>query len=345
MSTSQGWLSRVEAGLRGVQPEQLQKLSEVLNYPPEFFFQKENIVGLGVPALYHRMLQSVGVKELRRIHAQIYLRTLNIKRLLSGFDIGELKIHPLNLDDYDGKPKEIARVVRASWKLPQGPVLNLVASIENSGGIVIPLEFNSRKVDAVAHWPPGMPPLFFINVLNPTDRLRFTLCHELGHIIMHQYSMDKDLIEHQANEFAAEFLMPRKEIMPQLIDLSLEKLFVLKQYWKVSMAAILMRARDLGTITPRKYTDFWMTLGKAGYRLREPPELDIPLELPTLQKEIIESYFQNMDYKVSELAKFLCLTVNDVKSLSLEAGTIIEKQEKKSAIKDVEKYLKQHRSI
>lgn len=340
MSTSQGWLSRVEAGLRGVQPEQLQKLSEVLNYPSEFFAQNDTIVGLGVPSLYHRKLQSVGVKELRRIHAQIYIRSMHIKRLLKGIDVGDSRIQPLNLEDYNG-PKEIAQLVRASWKLPRGPIQNLVSSIEEARGIVVPLDFNTRKVDAVSHCAPGMPPMFFVNILNPADRLRFTLCHELGHAVMHQYTVDKDLIEDQADSFAAEFLMPQKDILPQLVDLSIEKLSILKQYWKVSMAALLVRARDLKTITPRKYTEFWMLFGKAGYRLHEP--LEIPPEYPSLQKAIIETYIEEMGYKVSEIAKLLCLTENDVKAI-YQPEQSVAKKENQIAIKEVEDFLKEQRS-
>jgi len=323
-----------------VQPDQLEKLSEVLKYPPEFFTQNDTIVGLGVPSLYHRKLQSVGVKELRRIHAQIYIRSMHLKRLLKGIDIGDCRIQSLSLEDYDG-PKEIAQIVRASWNLPSGPIQNLIASIEDAHGIVVPIDFDTRKVDAVSHCAPGMPALFFVNILNPADRLRFTLCHELGHAVMHQYAVDKDLIEDQADAFAAEFLMPKKEILPQLMDLSIEKLSVLKQYWKVSMAAILVRARDLKAITPRKYSDFWMLLGKAGYRTHEP--LEIPPEYPSLQKEIIAAYIQDLGYKVSEIAKLLCLTEDDVKAI-YQPELALARHENQIAIKDVENFLKEQRT-
>ena len=171
------------------------------------------------------------------------------------------------IEDYES-PSEIARIVRASWHIPLGPINNLTVEIESARGIIIPFDFNSKDIDAVAHFPPKCPPLFFTNQFSPTDRLRFTLCHELGHIIMHQNILDIYNIEHQANEFAAEFLMPKKEIKHQFADLSIEKLMILKQYWKVSMAALIKRASDLQVITPSKSKQLWITMGKLGYRVR-----------------------------------------------------------------------------
>jgi transcriptional regulator with XRE-family HTH domain len=43
MGVNQGWLSRIEGGLRTIQPEQLDKLANILDYPIEFFAQKETI--------------------------------------------------------------------------------------------------------------------------------------------------------------------------------------------------------------------------------------------------------------------------------------------------------------
>ena len=151
-------------------------------------------------------------------------------------------------------------------------------------GIVIPFDFETNSIDAVSHWPPGVPPLFFVNKFIPTDRMRFTLCHELGHIIMHQKTPNPE-IERQANEFASELLMPERDIRPYLVDISIDKLASLKPYWKVSMSALLKRSVDLNVITQRHGRTLWMQISQAGYKVREPIELDLPNESPTLLKK------------------------------------------------------------
>lgn len=46
-----------------------------------------------------------------------------------------------------------------------------------------------------------MPPLFFVNVTIPADRVRFSLAHEIGHIVMHQLPTDD--MEREADRFAS----------------------------------------------------------------------------------------------------------------------------------------------
>ena len=49
----------------------------------------------------------------------------------------------------------------------------------------------------------------------------------------------------------------------------LPALAVLKKYWRVSMASILVRAKSLGTITANQARYLWTQMSRAGYRLRD----------------------------------------------------------------------------
>lgn len=339
LMVSPGWLSRVEVGLRGIQKPYLKKLSEALGYPPSFFTQEQPIYGPTVTDVFHRKRQSLSERTLNKIHAQINIRTMHLSNMIQGLDIGDADIRPIEIYDFNGNPKEIARIIRATWQLPHGPVTNLVDIIENARGIVVPLEFGVREIDAISRWPIGMPPLFFVNIDSPMDRLRFTLAHELGHIIMHQNNIDPNM-EYQADQFAAEFLMPEKEIRPYFVELSLDKLAALKPYWKVSMAALLKRAADLNTITPRHARTLWMKMGKAGYRIREPIELDIPKEQPYLLSDILKVYLDDLEYSVHELAKLLHLLDKELSHMYINAQQIQEDRESKAAIKEFERIVK-----
>lgn len=339
LAVSSGWLSRVEGGLRGIKDEELLKLTEILGYPIDFFVQKEPRYGLGVTEVFHRKRRSVTDKTLTKVYAQISIRTMHLSKLLRGLEFGDVSIRPIDLEEFQGNPGDVARLARASWHVPKGPIQNSIEMIECHGGIVIPFDFETGNIDAISNWTLDMPPLFFVNVHIPTDRLRFTLCHELGHVIMHQHSVDPNM-ERQAHEFAAEFLMPEREIRPYLTDLSLEKLATLKPYWRVSMAALLMRARDLGEITPRRSRDLWMQMGKAGYRKREPIEVDIPKESPALQQQLVSVYRGEMKYSASELGRLLCLSKREVCSIYLDSDEPLEDEDGKAAVEEVENIMR-----
>lgn len=87
----------------------------------------------------------------------------------------------------------------------------------------------------------GLPPLIFINKNQPVDRYRFTLAHELGHLVMHR--APTPTMEDEANAFAAELLMPASDIYNDLRNISIEKAAALKPFWRTSMAALFYRAK------------------------------------------------------------------------------------------------------
>jgi Zn-dependent peptidase ImmA (M78 family) len=159
--------------------------------------------------------------------------------------------------------------------------------------------------------------IIFINNNQPTDRKRFTLCHALGHIIMHNYSVSSQ-IENEADRFAGEFLMPANEIRHQLINLDIPKLANLKRYWGVSMAALIMRAKHLEVISDYEETQLWKRMSARGYRLSEPFEPSIKDEAPELLKKIISLYKTQLHYSDQQLEDFLFLHPDDREKYSLE---------------------------
>lgn len=313
LSVSQGQLSKIESGVLEVPAPLLARLSAVLDFPEQFFAQSESVYGPGTGELFHRKRQSLPQKMLNKIHAEINIRRMHIATLLHSVEI-ENRYHFYDACEFES-PEDVARVVRATWQLPRGPIQNMTQVIEHAGGIVVPCDFKTPLLDAISRWYPKMPPLFFTNVDVPGDRLRFTLAHELGHLFLH--NVPNANMEDEANRFAAEFLMPAQDITPSLFGVTLEKLAVLKRYWKVAMSAILHRAQELGTISQRMAKRLWIQMSKAGYMKREPVELSIPIETPSLLQEIIEVYRGELKYSVPQLGQVLALNDHEVRSLYL----------------------------
>lgn len=317
LSVSQGKISKIESGLLGISEDMLKKLAQVLDYPENFFSLTDPIYGTGYGLIYHRKRQNISHKVIGKIHSQMNIQRIHLSRLLQAVDIGNSKIPQLDIDEYNGNVEEIARIVRATWLLPRGPIKNLTKSIEDAGGVVFRCDFGTNQLDAVSQWIQGLPPIFFVNNNLPGDRLRFTLAHELGHVIMHR--MPNPNMEKEAHSFAAEFLMPSQEIGPYLNALSLPKLANLKPYWKVSMAALLQRATELAKLTERKARYLWMQMGKVGYRAHEP--IDIPIEEPTLLQELISTHQNELHYSLSELSQMLAIHDHELRSMYLGQKT------------------------
>jgi len=325
LGISQAKVSRIEAGMLPVTEEGLAKIAAALGYRESFFCEQDELYGIDTSVVYHRSLetsliyhrkqQTTLIRTLSRIHAGLNIQRIHVQRLLRSARIEPVKPFPrLDIDEYDS-PETVAQAVRATWLMPRGPVVSVTKAIEDAGGIIVKVDFGTSQLDAVSQWIPGLPPLFFVNRDLPGDRLRLSLAHELGHIVMHR-TVNQD-IEKQAFAFAAAFLMPRDSILPSLDIVTSARLATLKPYWKVSMQAILKRATDLGAITERQARYVWMQLSAAGYRKREPPELDIPVEEPRLLREMVDIHVGNLGYSTEELSKLLGLLESDLRALYL----------------------------
>jgi Zn-dependent peptidase ImmA (M78 family)/transcriptional regulator with XRE-family HTH domain len=301
IGVSQAMLSKIEGGTKTATEAMLARLVEVLQYPPEFFQQTDTVFGPGLSEFFHRRRQDVGVKILGKVHAQINIMRMHVARLLRSVEVPELKIRPLDMAEFGGKPQEVARAIRAAWQISDGPIPNVIRMIEDAGGIVIRYPFGSARIDAISRWVPGLPPLFFVNEGLPADRERLTLCHELGHLVMHD--VPNATMEAEANQFAAELLMPAREVAPHMDRITLARLGALKPYWRVSMAALLVRATELKKVSKKESQFLWMQM--AQYRRQEPPELDLAPETPTLLQEILDLHRETFGYGLPEFAKML----------------------------------------
>jgi Zn-dependent peptidase ImmA (M78 family)/transcriptional regulator with XRE-family HTH domain len=310
VAVNQGTISRIEAGLLSPSDDILKGFAEQLEFPEKFFTQSDKIYGFNSTVFFHRKRQSLADKVLRRLHAQMNLCRMRIDRLTRSIqtqvDFRFVHMEPV---EYAGGVAAIARLVRSTWLLPPGPVRNLTQAIEEAGGIVVEFDFQTKQADAISEWVPGFAPMFLVNSNSniPWDRRRLTLAHELGHVILHKFPDPK--MEEEANEFAAEFLMPRRDIKPSLFGLTMAKLADLKRVWKVSMQALIERAYQLKTITEYQRRLFYVNLNRGGRsRIHEPLENEYPPERPEVFRRLVRTHLEILGYSLRELALLLFMT-------------------------------------
>lgn len=311
LHAGQGTLSKYETGLNEPPEEFVSDLASVLGFEPSFFYEPGRPYGL--PPFHYRRRKKLSAKVLARIVAEMNIRRLHLAKFLTSFSWKTNGFIPeVDPDEYRGKgnarltTEDVARHVREMWNLPSGPIPNMVELLESNGGIVIPCDFGTDLIDAMSQRVDGLPVLFFVNVNAQTDRLRHTLAHELGHMVLHTVTVKSDEeMEDEADAFAGAFLLPADEIRPQLRRFDLRQLANLKSYWKVSMGALAVRADRLKLITPYQSKMFWIEMSKLGYRKREPNEP--PKEVPNLLRQMIVFHTKKLGYSIAELAKMLHL--------------------------------------
>jgi Zn-dependent peptidase ImmA (M78 family)/transcriptional regulator with XRE-family HTH domain len=180
-----------------------------------------------------------------------------------------------------------ARQARESMGIDSGPVPHVIRLLEAHGAVVMLLPAMSRRVDAFSHWYGSRPVVFLNPAKDDKARSRFDAAHELGHLVLHQDAEPGNrIVENQAHDFAAEFLMPRHEVdseLPRRLDW--DRLHQAKRRWGVSLKALIYRAHKLGIFGESAYRTGMVTLAQWGDP--EPGDLG-PRESPILLSKAIE---------------------------------------------------------
>lgn len=324
----QGHYSRIENGLlpEGPSEESVANIAAALSFPVSFFYQSERAVGLPLSIhAFHRKKQSVGARALNRVHAELNFRLIHIRRFLESVETEQVLPLPwIDVDD-GGGPREIARKVRTAWMIPPGPVHNLTEIAERAGILVMWCDFGA-PIDGVTMNVPGLPPCIFLNRTSPADRMRASLAHEIGHVVMHK--VPTETMEDEAYTFGAELLVPERELRRDLIGgrITLERLALLKARWHMSMQFLLFQAKELGALKDHQSDYLWRLVSKLGWRTREPAETDFPHEKPTLFPRILSLHCEDLGYGAQDLGRLLRMEPNDLRHLYGVQETRAERQ-------------------
>ena len=303
-------ISRLEHGDTITHEATLLAISEATNYPPQFFLQPGEILPVN---LSYRKRKNVPAKLLTPIEAHINIIRRHVQ-FITRATVQTVKQLPLYKVSQENTPENIAALLRKKWKVPAGTIDNLSRLLEEQHIIISSFDFDTDRVDSRSMLTDDNYPVIFLNRNLLGDRQRFSLAFELGHLIMHTFCVvphNRD-INHEANVFAAEFLMPAKEIIKDFKDgITLPLLGELKRKWKVSMIALLYRADDLGLLTPNQKRYLIQQFNDQKIRRREPQQLDVAKENPQQMQYLLNQFMKKNKLSLPQMATLLAIEITD----------------------------------
>lgn len=286
IGVSQPALHRYEHDLREPEPEILTRLAHSLGVTEEFLWHAGKTRGAMAVDAHMRRRATEKATTWRRLEAQLNEYRMHASKLFEHVSLQADQVIP-TFDPEGTSPGDAARLLRMQWRLPVGPVRNITGWLEAAGCIVFFERFDTARVDGLSQWV-GDHPVMLLNDRAPTDRQRWTLAHETGHLCLHANYIGDDP-EADANEFAAEFLMPADVIRPQLRNLTMGRLADLKRQWGVSMQALVERAHHLGVLAAGQRTSMYKQFSRMGWRTREPSSDELAPERSQLTQVIAQT--------------------------------------------------------
>lgn len=270
----------------------LVKMAKALGVRSEYFFRPA-VVELN--DIEYRKRASTPTKLLRKIEADVLdqaERWQELANLWPEFPVPQFKRPdklPKRILSYDDI-ESVSDVMRSAWDLGLNPIPDLIDVLESHGILVIVTE-----VEVGTHFD-GLQatvadtPVIVVSKEWPGDRQRFTLAHELGHLLL-QDRMALDLDEERAcHRFASAFLLPATSLRGQLgntrHNLEPRELYLLKHEFGVSMQGCLYRAADLGIISDKVRQRLFVLFSKNGWRKQEPGDA-YPKEATQLFEQMV----------------------------------------------------------
>lgn len=305
---NQGNLSKMEKGILNIPETILSNIANVLSFPVSFFYKSEPKVPIN--SFYYRKKLTIPKKVSMVFNAEMNILRGIFEDILNTVNFPDFELPSIDITDF-ATPKDAAIHIRDVLKINNGPIQNLISILEENGIVIYFLNADDR-FDGITLFTDSGIPIMFINKNMPNDRKRFTIGHELGHLIMHIpfiHFRDSDEIEREANQFSAEFNMPESECRPDLIRLKYSNLGHLKDYWKMSKAAIIYRAKEIGTINGNTYKYLIIELSRRGERKRETGI--VFLDRPVIIKQIIDLYKEELGYSLDELTELMSISIGD----------------------------------
>jgi Zn-dependent peptidase ImmA (M78 family) len=213
-----------------------------------------------------------------------------------------------------------ARSLRADWQLGIEPLPNFAEFLEEKG-IKVLMERMPPEVDGLmcrVSWKGrGNVPVIVVNDHKwvSGERERFTLAHELGHLILDCAA--EVPAEKAANRFAGAFLMPAEvlwaEVGKQRDSLSVGELIELKRVFGVSLQMLVYRCRDLRIINDDLYRELFRDFKDKGWR--DPPYEEpapVPIERPRRFQRLCLRAIAQKVVSESRAAELLNMSVHEL---------------------------------
>lgn len=309
-------ISKFENELQTPSSAQLIKLSKILGVRTEYFFRPQTLT---IEGIEYRKKSSLSQKSLAKIEADISDQAERWHELLGLYP--QSPIQPFALPA--GLPERItdaeqieglAESVREAWNLGLGCIPDMIDTLEVHGVMVISSCMDdSKKFDGLAGLINTLP-LVVVGANWTGDRQRFTLAHELGHLLL-KGRLDAALLadeEKLCNRFAGAFLLPKATLIEHLgatrHRLEVNELFMLKHEFGLSMQGVLFRAHQAGIITHATFQTSYMVFSTKGWRSCEPGK-PYPAEQTLLFKQLVYRALAEDYFSESKAAELLGLPV------------------------------------
>lgn len=308
-------ISKYETGKSTPSSGVLLSLAKALGVRTEYFFRPVKVELQEVEYRKHSRLPAKALQQIEGDVIEQLERFLELEQLLPNGPVQAFKLPddlPATISTLDDI-ENLAAKLREAWGLGVDPIPVLTDMLEERGIMVFQSQAIRDDFDGMAAKVNGIP-VVIVGSGWPGDRQRFTLAHELGHLVLSGRLVAELDEETASNRFAGAFLAPapevRKELGEQRTWLEPRELEALKKAYGLSMQGWMHRAKDLGILPDTHYIEMRKFFNARGWHKKEPGE-QYPAERPQLFEQLVYRALGQDLISESKAAELLCLPLSE----------------------------------
>ena len=249
-------------------PQTLSRLAEALNVMNDDLI-RPYVIDIDYRKVRYRKRSKMPKKQveaLQRKYGLMLERYIEVERLM-----GQEAEFNFNYDDIQVSKYEDAQNVARRFREDMGwgirPIVSPIQQLEMKGVKVFILdedESTNKDFDGMCY-KEGKIAVVVLKKCENTEHDRFTLFHEMGHLLMNTGDLEGKELEALCNAFASEMLLPESEFRNffwkgcRIYPITLQ---MLQREWGISCMAQMYKAKDLDIITDNRYIGYCVRLNR-----------------------------------------------------------------------------------
>lgn len=203
------------------------------------------------------------LEELIQDEVTKYLEVIEMNNINTSIKLKQYSCN--SIEEAEKAANDFRNYIKISNKQPISDLINI---LENLGIIIIQIKNPNNRFDdfdGLSEMVNNIPVIVLLDGIKDGARQRFTIAHELGHLVLNisDEKLDKEKL---CNRFASALLMPKEAVINEFGisrgNISFFELIAFKNEFKVSYSAIIYRLKDLSIISEYLYKKLSIFLSK-----------------------------------------------------------------------------------
>lgn len=310
-------ISKYENGISIPSSSKFLILSKLFNQKIDYFFRSFQIelgeVNFRKKSSFSAKKQN-SLKEQIKINLENYLWIEDILAIDYSFNniIAQQEIK--SISDIE----DVVLKLRMSWDIGIDPIHNIIQLLEDKEIKIIELYDVDDKFDGLATYIDNKFPVIVVNGKFPVERKRFTLLHELGHLLLNLPDCELSKEEKFCNSFASELLLPKhliiKEFGNKRKHVSFTELVSIQKKYGISIPAIIFRLVESGVLPKEYHKQFYkkINFNPSLKKTINHSRFETP-EKPSRFKQLVYRALAQEDISISKASSLLGKGIESVK--------------------------------